>query len=161
MKAEMARLTRETSTAGRRLEAAQTKWGDVQATLDKALDLAGTCHQHYQQAPDPIRRQLNQGFFKEIYIGRDGDVARVKLTDAFSLLLADDLLDRIEAERTEAPTYDCAAPADDWARPESFNDKGPDPFGSDPYALHVADVHGSKERTMVGVTGLEPVTPAV
>jgi len=153
MKAEMARLTRETSIAERRLEAAQTKWGDIQATLDKALDLAGSCHQHYQQAPDKIRRQLNQGFFKKLYTGRDGEVARVELTDAFSLLLADDLLDRIEAERANGTSYERAAPKDDWARPESFNDKRPDPLGPDPFVLDVADVHGSNIKTMVDLWG--------
>ena len=39
--------------------------------------------------------------------------------------------------------------------------KGPDPFGWDPHVVELSDVRGSNKRTMVGVTGFEPVTSAV
>lgn len=124
-------------------------WGDVKGLLDRALDLAGTCHQLYGQAPDQIRRQLSQGFFERIYIGHDGEVARVALTDAFSLLLADDLIERIEADRTGAATEQAQRSqglAVDSTGPEPAKDKRSDLYGPDLYVVKASDVHGSNMK---------------
>jgi hypothetical protein len=49
--------------------------------------VAGHCQRHYAAAPPPIRRQINQGFFKKLYLGQDGTVERYELTEPFRQLL--------------------------------------------------------------------------
>src|SRR5207248_10148817 len=53
------------------------------------------CHRAYVTAPEPIRRQINQGFFVKRFIAQDGSVARAELTEPFAALLAPDLSARL------------------------------------------------------------------
>lgn len=99
-------------------------------------------------------RQLTQGFFKRLYIGHQGQVIRAELTEALGLLLADDLLDKVEAERRTDRGHDAEPRI--WDQPGVWYDEGSDPSGSDPYVVDVAVVHGSNDRTSVGHQGLEP-----
>jgi len=52
--------------------------------------VAGNCHRHYEAAPDFIKRQINQGFFRKLIINTDGSVERAELTEPFAQLLAPD-----------------------------------------------------------------------
>ncbi len=52
--------------------------------------MAGNCHRHYEAAPDFIKRQINQGFFRKLIINTDGSVERAELTEPFAQLLAPD-----------------------------------------------------------------------
>jgi site-specific DNA recombinase len=90
LKAEMDRFTRERAEAETQLALCETRYQEVRRVLDRALKLAGSCSAQYREAPSAIRRQLNQGFFKAIYIGDEGRVDRVELTDVFAALLAHD-----------------------------------------------------------------------
>ncbi len=162
MKSEMERLTRETANAKAQLKAAGTKWVEASEVLDQALKLASSCHQHYSQAPGSIRRQLNQGLFEKIYVGKDGDVERVELTDAFSLLLADDLLQQIEAETGgEGKKASEQATHGETPRTPLQNEEEPDPFGSGSGHASFSAVHGLNIGCVVGPRGLEPLTSAV
>lgn len=84
---EMKRLTRELTEAGAEITAASRSTGEVAATLDAALKAASSCQAGYLSAPDPIRRQINQGFFEKLFIGEDGSVERAELTEPFRGLL--------------------------------------------------------------------------
>jgi hypothetical protein len=64
-----------------------------------------------------------QGFFTAIYIDTEGRVALGELTEAFAALLADDLVERIEAER--ASQIAAGTPSSRWA---------PGVYGSAPHA---------------------------
>lgn len=92
---EMKRLTRALAEADAMIVAAQTSTAEVEATLEAALMAAGQCHRAYVSAPKPIRRQINQGFFVKLFIGRDGSVVRVELTEPFAALLAQELSVRL------------------------------------------------------------------
>ena len=83
----MQRLTRELANADAEISAANTTINDVQTTLQDALRAAGNCQADYEQAPPHIRRWINQGFFKKLFIGPDGSVERYELTEPFATLL--------------------------------------------------------------------------
>jgi site-specific DNA recombinase len=99
---EMERLTREMTNAKADLAAATQGLVDLDATLEAALTIAQHCTDHYDSAPPRIRRQINQGLFTKLYIGRDGDVERYELTEPFLQLLADDLGRTVGAVTTES-----------------------------------------------------------
>lgn len=95
----------------------------------------------YLSASRPLRRQLNQAFFKKIFIGPDGSVLRVEHTEAFGLLLAEDLVPRLKAE---SRTFHRLAKRASKAR----KDRSPDVSASD-LSLWLS----SKERTVVVLSG--------
>jgi site-specific DNA recombinase len=86
---EMNRLTRELIEADAEIAAAKITNAQVEANLAAALTAAGRCVAAYSNAPDHIRRQINQGFFKKLWIGEDGTVERVEFNEPFATLLDD------------------------------------------------------------------------
>ncbi|WP_245589829.1 zinc ribbon domain-containing protein [Amycolatopsis balhimycina] len=96
---EMKRLTRTLAEADALIAAAQTSTAEVEGTLEAALAAAGRCHRAYATAPEPVRRQINQGFFVKLFIGQDGSVVRVELTEPFAALLAQELSVRLADAR--------------------------------------------------------------
>ncbi|MGQ0572926.1 MAG: recombinase family protein [Pseudonocardia sp.] len=96
LREEMERLTREMSEAEGLARTAMATVEQLESTLHAALTVATHCHQHYQQAPPHLRRQINQGFFTKLYIDTDGTVERTELTEPFASLL------RISAQVTPA-----------------------------------------------------------
>jgi hypothetical protein len=74
LKMEMERFTRELSNAEQELAAASKTLIDPDDTLERALTVAGNCEREYVVAPPRIRRQINQGLFRKLFIGRDGSV---------------------------------------------------------------------------------------
>lgn len=87
MKLEMARITRETATAQQAISAAGKTLLELDDTLERALAVAEHCEREYTTAPPRVRRQINQGLFKKLYIDRDGEVERYDLTPPFAHLL--------------------------------------------------------------------------
>ena len=59
----------------------------MEATLAAAIRAASHCERADLTAEDHIRRQINQGFFEKLFIGEDGSVVRVILTEPFHALL--------------------------------------------------------------------------
>jgi len=88
-KSEMERLTRAIADADTAISASTASLDKIQATLDQALLVAATCQQQYASAPPAIRRQINQGFFKRLYLDPGGSVERGELTEPFAQLFAD------------------------------------------------------------------------
>ncbi len=120
LKTETERLTRETVVAKSELAAARATLVDLAGRLEQALAVAGQCNKQYLLASARIRRQINQGLFKALYLARDGDIERVELTEPFAQLLADDLLSTVSAGVILAEEADEAAPwTDDRSRPST------------------------------------------
>lgn len=88
LKTEMDRLIREISTAEQDVVRATASLEDVQEQLQRALLVASNCAAHYVEAKPAIRRLMNQGFFNKIFVGDDGSVSWVELTEPFAALLA-------------------------------------------------------------------------
>lgn len=86
---EMKRLTRALAEADAQIATAKATNADVEATLAQALAAASHCERAYLSATEPIRRQINQGFFEKLFIGEDGTVKRAELTEPFRALLND------------------------------------------------------------------------
>lgn len=139
LKTEMERLTRALAEAETEITRATASLSDVTQTLHDALTVAGHCQQHYVAAPPAIRRQINQGFFKKLYLGQDGAVERYELTEPFQQLLG--------AEWAETPT--AVAPANTLDQQK--------------HTMPDNDLvrHGVHQPYLVGDTGFEPVTSSV
>ena len=90
LKTEMARLTRAMTDAEREITTANADLASSEQALEDALTVAGSCHRHYEAAPDFIKRQINQGFFRRLIIDSDGSVERAELTEPFAQLLTPD-----------------------------------------------------------------------
>ena len=88
LKSEMERLTTAMRAAQRQVELSGKHISDVEDVLEQALAVAGSCHTHYVGAPDFVKRQINQGFFKRLMIQQDGTVEQVELTEPFAALMA-------------------------------------------------------------------------
>ncbi len=84
---EMQRLTRALAETDSELQKANVDASDVAGRLNQALHVASNCAGHYDAAPTHIRRQINQGFFKKLFIDDDGAVERYALTEPFEGLL--------------------------------------------------------------------------
>jgi site-specific DNA recombinase len=84
---EMKRLTRALIQADAEIAGAQTTTEDIAADLDAALLAAQHCEQAYLSGDHRVRRLLNQGFFKKLYIGEDGSVERAEMQEPFAALL--------------------------------------------------------------------------
>jgi site-specific DNA recombinase len=84
---EMSRFTRELAEVDVEIQAAKITSVDVEKTLAAALQAAANCQQAYLTAPDRVRRQINQGFFRKLLIGEDGSVERAEFAEPFAALL--------------------------------------------------------------------------
>src|SRR6266567_3878230 len=80
---EMKRLTRDLAHADAEIQAANTTNSRVEQTLDVALRAASNCQDAYIQAPEHVRKQINQGFFEKLLIDENGSVERAEFTEPF------------------------------------------------------------------------------
>src|SRR4051812_841502 len=103
---EMDRLTREMTNAKADFVAAADGVANLDANLEAALTIAQHCTEQYNPAPPRIRRQINQGLFVKLYIGRDGDVERYDLTEPFMQLLTYDLGPTVGVTATDSDESD-------------------------------------------------------
>jgi site-specific DNA recombinase len=110
LKTEMDRLTREISAAEVQLKSATSAVSDLEQQLDRALAVAGNCARSYAEATPAVRRMLNQGFFSKLYIGEDGGVERVDLTEPFGSLLG-------ESTGVDTPCEDDCQPSGETDEP--------------------------------------------
>lgn len=88
LKREMERFTRELHEAEKTIALAQASATDQQRVLDRSLDLIQHCHQLYRRAKPRERRMFNQGFFRRLYVGEDGQIEDAELQTPFAQLLA-------------------------------------------------------------------------
>jgi len=107
LKSEQERLTSETAHAEHHLELATHSLTDVQATLDKALDLLANCARAYRRAPSHLRRHWNQALFDRFLV-LDDDLDQAPLAEPFATLADPELPTRLEAEIADpAPASTC------------------------------------------------------
>ncbi|MEU0885849.1 recombinase family protein [Lentzea sp. NPDC005914] len=184
---EMRRFTRELAEADVDIQAASVNTAELAATLEAALRAAANCEAAYLAAPNHVRRQINQGFFKKLYIGEDGNVEEAELTEPFAALLDGGAMctipaeeRAIEAEADQAAnglvlasqiavrplalvaTGDAAAEPDlalgtFWAAEDAATDRDYDATPGDFIRLGV----GVNKTYLVGATGIEPATARV
>jgi hypothetical protein len=84
-----------------KLDASNLHFDVVEANLKAALDLTENCGLAYNTAPDHVRRQFNQVFFKRILVGSDTRV-EPELAPPFDTLLGPEL--RALGRRDEVST---------------------------------------------------------
>ena len=101
LKSEQARITRELAAAERQLAESQLAFADIEETFEQVVALASDCERLYRLMPPPVRRQLNQVFFEQIFVD-EGEVGAATLAEPFASVVAWDLARR-EREQS-APT---------------------------------------------------------
>ena len=94
-------MTAEVASAERRLGAVEQDFKEAEANLQRALQRIGNCQQAYAEAPDQLRRQFNQAFFKRLLVDDDYDVTS-ELTEPFDWLLGDELRRAAAAKDSQA-----------------------------------------------------------
>ena len=80
LKNEQQRITRSLTTTDRHIQALEQDLRDRETLIVQALDLAEHTADAYHQAPDHIRRMLNQLFFEHVYLVPDQDSGQVTTT---------------------------------------------------------------------------------
>ena len=106
LKTEQARITRELTAIQRRQAALNQDLDTKQGLITQALDLAQHTAHAYQQAPDHIRRLLNQTLFDKIYITPDDHTGRLTTTAR-----TQPPFDTILKDRAEPTDDNASAPA--------------------------------------------------
>jgi site-specific DNA recombinase len=87
---EQERLQIEIATINRTLERADANVKALGRAVDQALELGEDAKRHYQAADAPLRRQLNQAFFRGVYF-KGRKAVRVEYADHYAALYAEDL----------------------------------------------------------------------
>jgi site-specific DNA recombinase len=144
LKTEQDRIRGSLSQISERLGRTEFEYNACEKNLVAALQFLEDSHAMYLGADAALRKQINQALFTRIYIERSGGI-RADLTEPFSTLLSPTVRDLVSANSE-------AGVAIDWkAWEESFNDNTRGlPAGV-----------GLSYETLVGGTGLEPVTPSL
>lgn len=171
LKTEMERLTRAASAAEREIQTALVSLDKIEQTLNRALAIAGRCHQEYVAAEPAIRRQINQGFFEKIYVAQDGSIERYDLTEPFAALLGHDLagelaihdqlgdMDPATAGEQHATGCDVVAAARPTS-PAAVLSRISDLENNTTLDIDLVQ-RGVNKPYVVGDTGFEPVTSSV
>ncbi len=133
LKAEQAKISTELSWIEERLDALELHYEVVEGNLKRALSFVTDLHTAYLEAPPKTRRLINQALFEKFLVSDDGDVTG-ELRAPFGLLL--------HAAGTTEEHGDAYVPT---------NKKPRDLTGS----------RGLSNESLVGGTGLEPVTPSL
>jgi hypothetical protein len=131
-----------------KLDAATLRYEDVQSNLRTALDLAEDCGRAYRAAPDHVRKQFNQVFFKRVLVHDDAD-PEVELAPPFDTLLRAEVrtaVRRQEAENAKKPT-----PESGLLAKSGLNRRARPKMAS-------LLAHGSAKTLLVEPRGIEPLT---
>lgn len=83
MKEEMARITASIAETTELIAVNATRADGSQDALTRGLALAEAIPAQYRQATPMNRRRLNQGIFRQIFIGVDGQIDGVEMTEPF------------------------------------------------------------------------------
>jgi site-specific DNA recombinase len=130
LKSEQDRIAQELGAANKLLEASEVEFATIDATLRRCLAFVTNCHEAYLAAPRQIRRQLNQAVFERFLVGPNGST-EAELTQAFSILLAPDLVTATKGNESFEPSarhddHDWLAGIPAWLRAH-WNMKEPRP----------------------------------
>ena len=133
---EQERISTQTANAEAQLQTAHRSATDVQATLQKALDLLAASPDAYANAPGHLRRQWNQALFLRLLV-HDQDIQHAEIAEPFATLTTPSLADELDDPEHEPRHTPAQNPQDAAA---AFNG------------------HGSNKGQIVGETGFEPAT---
>ncbi|MSW92153.1 MAG: hypothetical protein F2812_11175 [Actinobacteria bacterium] len=162
LKTEQARITAEIAATETRLAAADNDFAAAEANLIKALALIEDCEGAYLNAPDNLRRQFNQAFFKRLLIDDNYNITG-ELAEPFETLLSEDIRQaaalRAGAELIVAVDEVFRTAAEDPSDEPELAHAGARPRQGPAPTVRIAQ--GLKEKTMVGAEGLEPPTPSL
>ena len=161
LKTEQARITAEITAAESRFADVDSDFKAAEANLTKALSLVQECEAAYRDAPERLRRQFNQAFFKRLLIDDEYNV-NGELAEPFETLLGEEIR-QAAAWKAEAELGRAVDEAlRELDRPEvPAPEMAFAPVGVAETPMTVRDAWGLKEKTMVGAAGLEPTTSAV
>ena len=133
---EQERISTQTANAEAQLQTAHRSATDVQATLQKALDLLAASPDAYANAPGHLRRQWNQALFLRLLV-HDQDIQHAEIAEPFATLTTPSLADELDHPEHEPRHTPAQNPQDAAA---AFNG------------------HGSNKGQIVGAPGFEPGT---
>jgi DNA invertase Pin-like site-specific DNA recombinase len=137
---EQERIRDALAQINQRLGSSEQAYGQIEKNLVAVLSFLEDNHATYLKSGSQVRREINQALFKKIYVKESGEI-RGELAEPFNTLLSPSVRALTSAHVPEA----------DWSAWEaSFNE---------PEALEGAP--GLSQTTLVGGTGLEPVTPSL
>jgi site-specific DNA recombinase len=134
---EQERINTQTAAAEAQLHTAQRSASDVQATLQRALDLLAAGPDAYSKAPGHLRRQWNQALFLRLLV-HDKDIHEAEIAEPFATLATPGLADELDRHEQE--------PRDTQGRSQQDSSA----------ALNGG---GSNKGQIVGTAGFEPATP--
>lgn len=86
LKEEQKRITCETKACESELAKVGAKFEIMEATINKAINLATDCAAAYEAAPPQVRRMFNQAFFEKIFV-TEKKVSGFDYTEPFDLLI--------------------------------------------------------------------------
>ncbi|WP_414976542.1 recombinase family protein [Gordonia sp. (in: high G+C Gram-positive bacteria)] len=155
LKTEQERISAQLTTAEATVAQRQYDRETLQAGLDRALTIVGDYGRHYAGFAPMTKRQMNKSVFDKVYI-RDDTIDSATLDELFELLLAGDLAERLEEERSVV----LDSRDEDWdlsqiqdiavqGRESSGKGKNPRPDSQDA---------GSNYSYLVAGAGFEPTT---
>jgi hypothetical protein len=84
LRSEQERLSSKTEQAERQIKVAEASFGDVEETLDKALDLLADCQRAYLP-PQGHLRQCNQALFERLVVYEER-IKEVDVAEPFATL---------------------------------------------------------------------------
>lgn len=179
LKEQQDRIARERARAEEILAACTIRFDQLSASLDDALARLDDPVETYDRASNTARRDLLGAVFTGLYLTPEG-IGGVNLNEVYEVLLADDLEQRLQAERealAEGRLADLLQPIQTHPGIQQQTDaafeslmasafKVPTwqrPIGPLPWEQKNPDAlrRGSNVTVLVGVTGLEPVASAV
>jgi site-specific DNA recombinase len=134
-----------------KLDASNVHFDVIEHNLQAALDLTVDCALAYKTAPDHIKKQFNQAFFKRILVNPDTTLVP-ELAPPFDVLLGPGLRSACRNEQSEIP-QDVNEPTQLSGLTSKLH-----PTRAE-MALSLA--HGLSKRLMVEPRGLEPLTSSV
>ena len=103
LKEEQDKITKQLGDAGAALANIEVNWETVERNVNMAIALAGHFQAAYQQAKPATRRQCNQAVMEAAFVDVTG-VVYARLSRTFDELLAEDFIERLEAEFKESPS---------------------------------------------------------
>ena len=151
LKREQDRLTRELTSARELLARYELEADRIEATLNRAVELASDCHATYAASVPAGRRLMNQAFFKKLYLSENG-IVRWELAEPFNVLLG------AETESYLVHVHNkVVAEAEGSTAPKNGN--GPYERGRPIQAIFGKQLDVEvKELLVVEAMGLEPTT---
>jgi site-specific DNA recombinase len=137
---EQVRIRSALAQINNRLSGSERAYGEIEKNLVASLSFLEDSHAMYCHADSKLRRQINQALFTRINVNEQHGV-RGELAEPFNTLLSKPVRHLAATQRASA----------DWSAWEaSFNEpEAPD------------GAPGLNHLTLVGGTGLEPVTPSL